>query len=303
MLLEEYTGGEGEETVDGHMSTGDLGHLDEEGRLFVEGRADDMIVSGGENVYPEEVEQALERHERVSEAAVLGVKDEEFGERLKAVVVSEGQVSEDDLKSHVKDNLAKYKVPREIEFVDELPRTPQGKVDKQKLAEDEPEEGTTSQLWPRCRVERGDEPSYQRGRRRGPAEAGSAARIRRCRRPPAQDACLGRSYHGRTHRAVARCPVGRGARPWPAARHRPSSCGVAGEERCRAGGRTSRADGKPPRGSRRQRAPEVARGRDVALRRLALVAGWERRRHVVGCGPARRRLGRSRRERSLGATA
>jgi fatty-acyl-CoA synthase len=122
--------------VDGHMETGDLGHLDDGGRLFVEGRADDMIVSGGENVYPEEVEETLQQHDAIAEAAVVGVKDEEFGERLKAFVVSEGQVSEDELKSHVKENLAKYKVPREIEFVDELPRKPQGKVDKQQLQEE-----------------------------------------------------------------------------------------------------------------------------------------------------------------------
>jgi len=140
MLLEGYTSGESEEVVDGHMSTGDLGHLDEQGRLFIEGRADDMIVSGGENVYPEEVEETLEKHERVSEAAVIGVEDEDFGERLKAFVVTEGEVSEDDLKSHVKGNLANYKVPRDIEFLDELPRKPQGKVDKQRLAEDEEED-------------------------------------------------------------------------------------------------------------------------------------------------------------------
>ncbi len=141
MLLEEYTSGENEEMRDGHMSTGDLGHLDDDGRLFVEGRADDMIVSGGENVYPEEVEEALQQHGKVSEAAVVGVEDDEFGERLKAFVVTEGEVSDDELKSHVKDNLAKYKVPREIEFVDELPRKPQGKVDKQKLQEEQEEQG------------------------------------------------------------------------------------------------------------------------------------------------------------------
>jgi fatty-acyl-CoA synthase len=136
MLFEGYTGGEEDkDMVDGHMTTGDLGHLDENGRLFVEGRADDMIVSGGENVYPEEVEEAIEKHDNVSEAAVIGVDDEEFGERLKAFVVKSGEVSEDDLKSHVKENLARYKVPREIEFVDELPRKPQGKVDKEKLKE------------------------------------------------------------------------------------------------------------------------------------------------------------------------
>jgi acyl-CoA synthetase (AMP-forming)/AMP-acid ligase II len=133
MLFEGYTGGEGEEMVDGHMATGDLGHLDAEGRLFVEGRADDMIVSGGENVYPQEVEEALEAHDRVSEAAVIGVEDEEFGQRLKAFVVTDGDVSEDELKSYVKENLAGYKAPREIEVLDELPRKPQGKVDKQKL--------------------------------------------------------------------------------------------------------------------------------------------------------------------------
>jgi acyl-CoA synthetase (AMP-forming)/AMP-acid ligase II len=140
MLFEGYTGGGGEEMVDGHMATGDVGRLDDEGRLFVEGRADNMIVSGGENVYPEEVETTLEKHESVREAAVIGVDDEEFGQRLKAFVVTEGSVSEDDLKSYVKENLAKFKVPREVEFLDELPRKPQGKVDKSQLEEDDDEE-------------------------------------------------------------------------------------------------------------------------------------------------------------------
>jgi acyl-CoA synthetase (AMP-forming)/AMP-acid ligase II len=126
------------------MTTGDLGHLDEEGRLFVEGRSDNMIVSGGENVYPEEVQETLEEHQGVSEAAVIGVEDDEFGERLKAFVVKDGDVSEDELKSHVKEQLAKYKVPREIEFIDELPRKPQGKVDTQALEEREEEEGEGS---------------------------------------------------------------------------------------------------------------------------------------------------------------
>jgi fatty-acyl-CoA synthase len=136
MLFEGYTSDEeDEEMIDGHMTTGDLGYLDEEGRLFVQGRADDMIVSGGENVYPEEVEETLEKHESVAEAAVIGVEDEKFGERLKAFVVKDGEVSEDDLKGYVKEQLANYKVPRDIEFVDELPRKPQGKVDKKKLEE------------------------------------------------------------------------------------------------------------------------------------------------------------------------
>jgi acyl-CoA synthetase (AMP-forming)/AMP-acid ligase II len=137
MLFEGYTGDdEDESVVDGHMTTGDLGYLDEKGRLFIEGRADDMIVSGGENVYPEEVEEKLAEHESVGDAAVIGVEDEEFGERLKAFVVKDGEVSEDDLKSYIKENLADYKVPREVEFVDELPRKPQGKVDKKKLEEE-----------------------------------------------------------------------------------------------------------------------------------------------------------------------
>ena len=144
MLFEGYTGGGSEEIVDGHMATGDVGSLDEEGRLFVEGRADDMIVSGGENVYPEEVEMKLEEHEAVKEAAVIGVDDEEWGQRLKAFVVTGGEVSEDDLKEYIKDNLAKFKVPREVEFIDEMPRKPQGKVDKSQLEEGEDDEDSES---------------------------------------------------------------------------------------------------------------------------------------------------------------
>ncbi len=136
MLFDGYTSGENEEMVDGHMSTGDLGYLDEDGRLFIEGRADDMIVSGGENVYPEEVEEALSKHKGVKDVAVIGVEDDDFGERLKAFVVKSGSVSQKALKDHVKTNLADYKVPRDIEFVKELPRKPQGKVDKQALKEE-----------------------------------------------------------------------------------------------------------------------------------------------------------------------
>jgi acyl-CoA synthetase (AMP-forming)/AMP-acid ligase II len=145
MLFEGYTGDEeDDEMIDGHMTTGDLGYLDDEGRLFVQGRADDMIVSGGENVYPEEVEATLEKHDSVSEAAVIGVEDEKFGERLKAFVVKDGEVSEEDLKDYVKEQLANYKVPREIEFLDELPRKPQGKVDKKKLEKDSGDDDSES---------------------------------------------------------------------------------------------------------------------------------------------------------------
>jgi fatty-acyl-CoA synthase len=119
------------------MSTGDVGRFDSDGRLFVEGRDDEMIVSGGENVFPKEVEDVLAEHDAVAEAAAVGVDDEKFGQRLAAFVVLEsGQdVDEQALKDHVKSNLARYKVPREVKFVDELPRNTTGKVLKRELLE------------------------------------------------------------------------------------------------------------------------------------------------------------------------
>jgi fatty-acyl-CoA synthase len=139
MAFEGYTGGGGKEVIDGLFSSGDVGHLDAAGRLFIDGRDDEMIVSGGENVFPREVEDLLADHEAVVEVAVIGVEDEEFGQRLKAFVVleQEGAVGEDDLKAHVKANLASYKTPREIEFLDELPRNATGKVLKRELHERE----------------------------------------------------------------------------------------------------------------------------------------------------------------------
>jgi acyl-CoA synthetase (AMP-forming)/AMP-acid ligase II len=135
MQFEGYTGGGGKDVIDGLLSSGDVGHFDAAGRLFVDGRDDDMIVSGGENVFPAEVEDLLSGHEAIAEVAVFGVDDEKFGQRLKAVVVlREGaSATEDDLKKHIKANLAAYKVPREIEFMDELPRTSTGKVLKREL--------------------------------------------------------------------------------------------------------------------------------------------------------------------------
>jgi len=130
MQFEGYTGGGNKEIVDGLMSTGDVGHLDAAGRLFVDGRDDDMIVSGGENVFPAEVEDLLHEHEAIREAAVVGVPDEEFGQRLKAFVVvrEDADLDADEVRAHVKANLARFKVPRDVEFVDELPRTATGKV-------------------------------------------------------------------------------------------------------------------------------------------------------------------------------
>jgi len=138
LLFEGYTGGGSKDVVDGLMATGDVGRWGEDGLLYVEGRDDDMIVSGGENVFPQEVEDCLARHESVVEAAAIGVDDEDYGKRLKAFVVrSDEGTSEDDLKGWIKDNLARYKVPREIVFLDELPRNATGKVLKRELREDE----------------------------------------------------------------------------------------------------------------------------------------------------------------------
>jgi fatty-acyl-CoA synthase len=133
--FEGYTGGESKEVVDGLMSSGDVGHFDEQGRLFIDGRDDEMIVSGGENVFPREVEDLLSDHGAIKEAAVIGVDDEDFGQRLKAfVVLGDGEeLSADEIRSHVKANLANYKVPREVEFLDSLPRNSTGKVLKKEL--------------------------------------------------------------------------------------------------------------------------------------------------------------------------
>ena len=137
MKFEGYTGGGNKDIIEGLLSSGDVGHLDEEGRLFIDGRDDEMIVSGGENVFPREVEDLLAGHEAVDEVAVIGVDDEKFGQALKAFVVlnSSGSLSEDDVKGYVKENLAGYKVPREVEFIDELPRNATGKVLKRELEE------------------------------------------------------------------------------------------------------------------------------------------------------------------------
>jgi len=135
MSFEGYTGGGGKDEIDGLLSSGDVGHFDAAGRLFVDGRDDEMIVSGGENVFPREVEDLLSDHDAVDEVAVIGVADEQFGQRLKAFVVLAGdvEVSAEDLKAHVKAHLAAYKAPREVEFMDELPRNATGKVLKKDL--------------------------------------------------------------------------------------------------------------------------------------------------------------------------
>jgi acyl-CoA synthetase (AMP-forming)/AMP-acid ligase II len=125
-----YTSGTTKDFHAGFMASGDLGRLDEAGRLYVVGRDDEMIVSGGENVYPIEVEKTLAAHPAVAEATVMGVDDEQYGQRLVAFVVltAAASATPDILKQHVRNNLANYKVPREIVVLDELPRSSTGKI-------------------------------------------------------------------------------------------------------------------------------------------------------------------------------
>ncbi|MEA2158449.1 MAG: fatty-acyl-CoA synthase [Solirubrobacteraceae bacterium] len=132
-----YTGGGNKEVIDGLMSTGDVGHFDAGDRLFIDGRDDDMIVSGGENLFPGEVEELLITHEGVEEASVIGVEDPDFGKRLAAFVVIRpgASLTADEVREFVKGNLARYKVPRDVHFIDELPRNPTGKVLKRELRE------------------------------------------------------------------------------------------------------------------------------------------------------------------------
>ncbi len=137
LLFEGYTGGGSKEVIDGLMSTGDVGHFDPYGRLFIDGRDDDMILSGGENVFPQEVEELLVSHDAVADAAVYGIEDQDFGQRLTSMVVLKpgSEITEDELRGHVREHLARYKVPREIKFVEELPRTSTGKLQRRKLGE------------------------------------------------------------------------------------------------------------------------------------------------------------------------
>jgi fatty-acyl-CoA synthase len=135
--FEGYTGGGHKQIIDGLMSSGDVGYFDENNLLYVSGRDDEMIVSGGENVFPAEVEDLISGHPDVVEATALGVEDKEWGHRLRAFVVKTdgASIGEEDIKSYVKEHLARYKVPREVVFLDELPRNPTGKVLKRELRE------------------------------------------------------------------------------------------------------------------------------------------------------------------------
>ena len=142
LVFDGYAGGGSREIVNGLMSIGDVGHLDAAGRLFVDGRDDDMILSGGENVYPQEVEDALAGHPRLADAAAIGVPDAEFGQRLRAFAVRRTDPGDDaqpvtaeELAAYLRARLARYKLPREIVFLDAIPRNPTGKVLKRELRE------------------------------------------------------------------------------------------------------------------------------------------------------------------------
>ncbi len=132
-----YTDGNTKSFSDGLMSTGDLGHFDENGRLFVSGRDDDMIISGGENVFPRELEDVLIDHPDIADVVVAGIDDPAFGQRLAAyVVVREGSsLTEEDVAAYAKEHVARFAVPGRTMFLDELPRNPTGKVMKRELPE------------------------------------------------------------------------------------------------------------------------------------------------------------------------
>ncbi|MEV0669833.1 AMP-binding protein [Mycobacterium sp. NPDC050441] len=125
-----YTDGRTKESIGGLQSSGDVGHFDDTGRLYIDGRDDDMVICGGENVYPLEVENLITSHPEVDEVAVIGVSDEDFGQRLNAyVVLNDGAtLGADEIKDYVRANLARYKIPRDVEFLNRLPRNATGKV-------------------------------------------------------------------------------------------------------------------------------------------------------------------------------
>ncbi len=137
LLFDGYTDGAGKQVIRGLMSSGDVGHFDEHGRLFIDGRDDDMILSGGENVFPQEIEELLCSHPSVADAAVFGVPDADFGQRLEAYVIRkpDAAVSAEALQRYVRERLARHKVPREITFVTKLPRTSTGKLQRRRLAD------------------------------------------------------------------------------------------------------------------------------------------------------------------------
>ena len=135
LTCEGYTGGDAKAVIDGMTSTGDMGYLDNSGRLYIVGREDDMIVSGGENVYPRAVENALAEHPDIADNAVIGVPDERFGHRLAAFVVLQpgSDVDETAIREYLKGKVSRFEQPRDINIVDSIPRNPAGKVVRKEL--------------------------------------------------------------------------------------------------------------------------------------------------------------------------
>jgi acyl-CoA synthetase (AMP-forming)/AMP-acid ligase II len=135
LTSEGYTDGAAKAVVDGMTSTGDMGYLDNAGRLFIVGREDDMIISGGENVYPRAVENALAEHPAIADSVVIGVPDERFGQRLAAFVVAQsgGQIDAAELREYLKGRVSRFEQPRDINIVDSIPRNPTGKVLRKEL--------------------------------------------------------------------------------------------------------------------------------------------------------------------------
>jgi acyl-CoA synthetase (AMP-forming)/AMP-acid ligase II len=119
----------------GWLHTGDIGFMDEHDYLFIMDRSKDMIISGGENIYPREIEEVLVRHPSVKEVAVIGIPDSKWGEAVKAVVSlkPEKSATEPELIAYCKDHIASYKKPKSIEFVDEIPKNNYGKILKREL--------------------------------------------------------------------------------------------------------------------------------------------------------------------------
>ena len=121
----------------GWLHTGDVGYIDDEGYLYVQDRVKDMIVSGGENVYPRVVEDVLFQHQAIADAAVIGVPDERWGETVKAVVVlrAGATTTEEEIIGFCREKLGGFELPRSVDFVEALPRNPSGKVLKRDLRE------------------------------------------------------------------------------------------------------------------------------------------------------------------------
>ncbi|MCJ7593289.1 MAG: AMP-binding protein, partial [Desulfobacterales bacterium] len=127
------------ETIkDGWLHTGDFGRFDDDGYVYIVDRKNDMIISGGKNIYPREVEEVLYRHDSVLEAAVIGVPDDHWGESVKALVVMRPgkTATKEEIIAFCKQNLASYKKPRSVEFRPELPKNPTGKILKRLIREE-----------------------------------------------------------------------------------------------------------------------------------------------------------------------